>query len=90
MLFLCFSIHRPYYAAVGLAGTHLAWQIRTVNLNNADDCGAKFRSNQHVGALVFGGVVCGMLCAAGAPSTDQTSPSEGAGTGAGASAEAKS
>eukprot|EP00798_Chlamydomonas_sp_ICE-L_P009804 gene9804-7694_t len=36
----------PYYVSVGLVATHLALQIRFVNLNNGPDCMAKFELNK--------------------------------------------
>lgn len=34
-------------------------QIRTVDLNNADDCARKFKSNTWLGAVMFLGIVAG-------------------------------
>eukprot|EP00897_Mesotaenium_endlicherianum_P006492 jgi/Mesen1/5871/ME000299S04986 len=35
------SLGWPYYAALGAAGCHLAWQISTVDLDSRSDCNAK-------------------------------------------------
>jgi 4-hydroxybenzoate polyprenyltransferase len=35
------------------AAAHLAWQIVTVDTENASNCWARFHSNRHYGALVF-------------------------------------
>ncbi|CEG02130.1 UbiA prenyltransferase family [Ostreococcus tauri] len=51
----------PFYLGVGAAASHLAWQISTVDLNDRDDCAAKFRSNSTYGALVFAGIVAGKV-----------------------------
>lgn len=51
----------PYYLGVMGVASHLAWQISTVDLNNPDDCGAKFRSNTRLGALLFTAIVTGTL-----------------------------
>ncbi|XP_069141538.1 4-hydroxybenzoate polyprenyltransferase, mitochondrial-like isoform X2 [Argopecten irradians] len=51
----------PYYAAVALTSGHLLHQIWSVDLDNADDCAAKFRSNTRLGFLMFLGVTLGTL-----------------------------
>uniref|UniRef100_A0A915PH79 4-hydroxybenzoate polyprenyltransferase, mitochondrial n=1 Tax=Setaria digitata TaxID=48799 RepID=A0A915PH79_9BILA len=38
----------PFYAALAATGTHLAWQIGTVNTNDPNDCWKKFKTNQAV------------------------------------------
>ena len=49
----------PYYAAVTAATCHMAWQVKTVDLDNGADCSAKFVSNKWVGAIIFAGTVAG-------------------------------
>ena len=56
----------PYYVGVTAAAAHLAWQLRSVDLRSRADCAAKFRSNVHLGAIVFAGAVAGKLTAASA------------------------
>ncbi|CAK9804445.1 4-hydroxybenzoate polyprenyltransferase, mitochondrial [Anthophora plagiata] len=51
----------PYYAAVGLVGTHLANQIYSLDINNPKDCAKKFISNHRVGMILFGGIILGNL-----------------------------
>eukprot|EP01135_Chromosphaera_perkinsii_P011807 Nk52_evm1s2503 gene=Nk52_evmTU1s2503 len=51
----------PFYSALALGAGHLAWQIKTVDLNNPADCMAKFVSNKWFGSLIFGGIVLGNL-----------------------------
>ena len=51
----------PYYVGVAGAGAHLAWQLKTVNLDNPDDCLKKFKSNKWYGGIVFGSIVAGHL-----------------------------
>ncbi|XP_018412962.1 PREDICTED: 4-hydroxybenzoate polyprenyltransferase, mitochondrial [Nanorana parkeri] len=51
----------PYYAAVALIGGHLAHQIYTLDINNAEDCWKKFSANRNVGFLLFFGIVFGNL-----------------------------
>jgi len=53
----------PYYAGVAGAASHVAWQIKTVDLDDPEDCADKFRSNATYGGLVFAAAVAGKLCA---------------------------
>jgi 4-hydroxybenzoate polyprenyltransferase len=47
----------PFYGGLAGAAGHLAWQIRTVNLDDRADCMAKFVSNKWLGAIIFSGIV---------------------------------
>ncbi len=47
----------PYYAGVAAGSGHLAWQIRSVDLDDGRDCMAKFVSNSWYGALLYSGIV---------------------------------
>ena len=49
----------PYYTAVCLVASHLARQIHTLDINNAEDCGKKFVANRRVGLVLFLGIVLG-------------------------------
>ncbi|CAI2173498.1 18931_t:CDS:2 [Funneliformis geosporum] len=52
----------PYYIiSVMGAGSHLAWQLRTVNFDDVSDCGRKFRSNKWTGAMVLSGIVADII-----------------------------
>ena len=51
----------PFYAGVGAAATHLTWQIADVDLDDRDDCAAKFKSNSVYGGIVFAAIVAGKL-----------------------------
>lgn len=51
----------PYYLTVALVAGHLTKQIWTLDINNAADCGEKFRANRHLGLLLFLGIVAGNL-----------------------------
>ncbi len=42
-----------FFAGVALAAAHLAWQTTTVNINDAKDCLAKFKSNRQFGLILF-------------------------------------
>ncbi len=49
------------YGALVAVAAHLAWQAASVNLDNAADCLAKFRSNRWIGWLLLAGIVLGRL-----------------------------
>ncbi|CDP12395.1 unnamed protein product [Coffea canephora] len=51
----------PYYAFLAAASSHLAWQIRTVDLSCRADCNKKFVSNKWFGAIVYSGILFGRL-----------------------------
>jgi len=51
----------PYYASVVGIGAHLTRQVWTLNINDPEDCGEKFRSNRKVGLVLFLGIVLGNL-----------------------------
>jgi 4-hydroxybenzoate polyprenyltransferase len=53
-----------FYAGLGVAGAHLAWQLRSVDLASPADCGAKFRSNVQLGGIVWAATLAGHLTAA--------------------------
>ncbi|KAI8978006.1 UbiA prenyltransferase family-domain-containing protein [Pilobolus umbonatus] len=48
----------PFYA-ISVLGTasHLAWQLKTVDYNNAASCWSKFKSNTWTGAILWSGIV---------------------------------
>ena len=48
-----------FYPLLGLGAAHLVWQVATVDFDDGADCMAKFVSNQHFGALIFGACVVG-------------------------------
>lgn len=51
--------------ALALAALHLAWQIATLDINDASNCLRRFRSNREVGAILFVGLVLEMAVAWG-------------------------
>ena len=53
----------PFFAALTLAGLHLLWQAGRVNLAEATDCLAMFRSNRAVGWIVLSGIVAARVLA---------------------------
>jgi len=56
----------PFYAGVAAGAAHLAWQVGGADLDNPQDCGARFRSSGWYGAALFAGIVADRLLAAGA------------------------
>lgn len=56
----------PHYLGVAAAAAHLAWQIRSVDLENGADCSAKFVSNQTYGGIVTAGILLDRLLQAAA------------------------
>lgn len=53
----------PFFLGLMGPATHLAWQIKTVDLNNPADCSKKFSSNTTYGALVFFAIIIDRLMA---------------------------
>eukprot|EP00128_Syssomonas_multiformis_P003979 Colp12_sorted_trinity150504_noHs@16971 len=51
----------PFYTSVALGAGHLAWQLRTVDLNNTQDCMSKFISNKWYGLLILSGIIAGNM-----------------------------
>ncbi|KAK7503613.1 hypothetical protein BaRGS_00005152 [Batillaria attramentaria] len=60
----------PYFAGVGLTAAHLAHQLYTVDLNNADECAAKFRANSKLGLVLFLSIVAANLLRKETPAGD--------------------
>jgi 4-hydroxybenzoate polyprenyltransferase len=50
----------PFFIALALAGAQLAWQIRTLETDDADNCLVRFKSNRIVGWLLLLGIVADM------------------------------
>jgi 4-hydroxybenzoate polyprenyltransferase len=71
MLFaIAFALaHVPFPALAGLvaAGAHMLRQIRTLDINNPDQCLRLFKSNTIVGWLIFLGLLLGSLWAVVSP-----------------------
>lgn len=49
-----------YFVGVAFAGVHLAWQVITLDVDDADNCLVRFRANRDFGALVFAALVVDM------------------------------
>ncbi|RLQ87433.1 4-hydroxybenzoate octaprenyltransferase [Notoacmeibacter ruber] len=67
---LAFSLAKvplPAFAGLVAAGLHMARQIRTLDIDDPDQCLALFRSNKRIGWLVFFGLLGGWGWAALSP-----------------------
>lgn len=53
-----------YYCGCAAAYSHLVWQVQTADLDNPPNLAQRFKSNNHVGAIVFASCVAGNLTAA--------------------------
>ncbi len=52
-----------FLAGMGLAGAQLAWQVATLDIDDADNCLPRFRSNRDVGLLIFVAIALDMALA---------------------------
>ncbi|ODN05928.1 4-hydroxybenzoate polyprenyltransferase, mitochondrial [Orchesella cincta] len=43
----------PYYLGLCGVSAHLFWQIQTLNIKDASNCGDRFTSNRHIGWLIL-------------------------------------
>mmetsp|Transcript_13164 Transcript_13164/g.26147 ORF Transcript_13164/g.26147 Transcript_13164/m.26147 type:complete len:200 (+) Transcript_13164:1-600(+) len=55
------DVASPYYGFLALATSHLLWQVRTADLDDPENLGERFKSNQTVGALVTAGCLAGVF-----------------------------
>ena len=51
----------PFYAFLVLATAHVVWQAAAVDMENPNDCLAKFKSNREFGFLIFAGILAGHI-----------------------------
>jgi len=51
----------PAYAGLALAVIMLGWQIRVIDIDDADQCLALFKANSRVGLIVFLGLIAALL-----------------------------
>ncbi len=62
LLVSCFALAGLGWAAYGAllaVASHLFWQARSVDLDDARDCLAKFRANRWIGWMILAGIVLG-------------------------------
>jgi 4-hydroxybenzoate polyprenyltransferase len=53
--------HLAFFLALALAGAQLAWQVSTLEPDDADNCLVRFKSNRFVGVLLALGVAVDVL-----------------------------
>ena len=51
----------PAYLGLALGCAHMIWQVVSLDIEDADNCLALFKSNSHFGWLVFGGLLVDIL-----------------------------
>ena len=56
--------HLVFFIALALIGLQLAWQVTTLDTDDAQGCLRRFRSNRHVGWALFLGLVVDMALTA--------------------------
>jgi len=47
----------PAFTGIALAALHFSWQIATLDTDDAENCGTRFKSNRFVGWLILGGIL---------------------------------
>ena len=52
--------HAPTFVALALVGAHFGWQVATLDISDADNCLARFRSNRNAGLVLFTGLAADM------------------------------
>ncbi|MCH8238089.1 MAG: 4-hydroxybenzoate octaprenyltransferase [Proteobacteria bacterium] len=51
----------PFYLALGMGASQLAWQIKAVDITDPKNCLAKFKSNRDFGLIILAGIVAGQV-----------------------------
>ena len=52
--------HLVYFLGIALVSLHMAWQVATLDIDDAEGCLRRFRSNRDVGAAIFLAIVADM------------------------------
>lgn len=52
-----------FLIGMGIAGAHLGWQVATLDIDDAENCLARFRSNRDFGLIVFAALALDMALA---------------------------
>lgn len=47
----------PFYFTLFVAGLHLLWQIKTVNITDPKNCLSRFSSNRNFGLIILSGII---------------------------------
>ncbi|MEE2689273.1 MAG: 4-hydroxybenzoate octaprenyltransferase [Pseudomonadota bacterium] len=53
------GLNELFYFGIGLAAAHFIWQVLRLDIDNARDCLAKFKSNKWLGILIAVSIVAG-------------------------------
>ncbi|MDP2119776.1 MAG: 4-hydroxybenzoate octaprenyltransferase [Hoeflea sp.] len=59
--FVLTSVAWPAYAGLAVAVILLIWQIRVIDIDDADQCLKLFKANSRVGLIVFAGLIAALL-----------------------------
>lgn len=59
--YLAAGVAWPAYAGLALAVAMLGWQIRVIDIDNADQCLQLFKANSKVGMIVFLGLIAALF-----------------------------
>jgi len=57
------ALHPVYFAGLAVAALHLVWQVRSLDLDDAKMCLARFKSNRDFGLIVLAAIIAGRLLA---------------------------
>lgn len=55
------GLHPIYFAGLAVAGLHLAWQVRSLDIDDAKNCLTRFKSNRDFGLIVLAAIVAGRV-----------------------------
>jgi 4-hydroxybenzoate polyprenyltransferase len=55
------TLHPVYFAGLAVAALHLTWQVRSLDLDDAKICLARFKSNRDLGLIVLAAIIAGRL-----------------------------
>jgi len=53
------DIEWPFWFVLGLGAIHLLWQVKSLNIDDAQNCSRLFKSNRDFGIVIFIGIVAG-------------------------------
>ncbi|HAD87319.1 MAG TPA: 4-hydroxybenzoate octaprenyltransferase [Rhodospirillaceae bacterium] len=59
------GLHPIYFAGLAVAGLHLAWQVRSLDIDDARNCLTRFKSNRDFGLIVLAAIVAGRVMGSG-------------------------
>ncbi len=59
------GLHPIYFAGLAVAGLHLAWQVRSLDIDDARNCLTRFKSNRDFGLIVLAAIIAGRVMGSG-------------------------